>query len=219
MAANFIPAKDSIFHPWQETLLAYIDPRREEWNILDSEWTPLPPLQATWRTAYARAENPETRTHSAIVAKDEARAAYESEIRHFLKAAITYNPEVTDAERADMGLPVHDTTPTPAPLPTTAPIAEIDFSEHQRHTLRVKDAVLTGRTKPEGVRGFEAWSSIGTEPTTDAQFIYAGFSSNDKLVIDYSLDVVGQTVWYRFRWKNTRNEPGPWSETIDAVVA
>jgi hypothetical protein len=218
-AHDFVPRRKSLFNLWQENLLAYIDPRRGGWNITDQEWTPLTALQTAWRKAYERAENPETRTHAAIVAKYEALNTYTAAIRLFLKATITYNPAVTDADRANMGLTVRDPKPTPPPPPETAPIAEVDFSEHQRHSLRVKDSAMTGRTKPEGVRGFEAWSSIGTEPATDGQFTYAGFSSNNRLVVDYPLGTVGQTVWYRFRWINTRNESGPWSETISAVVA
>jgi hypothetical protein len=54
------------------------------------------------------------------------------------------------------------------------------------------------------------WRRVGGEkPVSDAGFAYAGFGAAATLVIDYSLEEVGKTVWYRARRINTRNDPGP----------
>jgi hypothetical protein len=40
------------------------------------------------------------------------------------------------------------------------------------------------------------------------------------MIIDYPQVDVGKTVYYRFRWVNEREQPGPWSEGIlEAVIA
>ena len=38
------------------------------------------------------------------------------------------------------------------------------------------------------------------------------------MVVEYTYGQVGVTVWYRFRWVNSRNQPGPWSEGVLSAV-
>jgi hypothetical protein len=53
---------------------------------------------------------------------------------------------------------------------------------------------------------------------SDEEFVYANFSSSVTLTLEYSLEYVGKTVWYQFRWVNLKNDPGPWSENIVSAV-
>jgi hypothetical protein len=72
---------------------------------------------------------------------------------------------------------------------------------------------------PAGVHGFETWRKVGgTAPVNDSDFAYLNFSSTSTLVVDYLLEEAAATVWYRFRWTNAKNQPGPWSEIISAIV-
>jgi hypothetical protein len=175
----------------------------------------------TFRAALAVSKNPATRTPVATEAKNDARKAVEAKARPFIQGRLIKNPKVTPADLLAMELPVHDTHATPAPLPVRMPIGEIDFSVHQQHTVHVKDDHLTGKVRPDHVRGYEVWRKIGGDapPATDEEYSYVGFSSRVTYTINYSLSDVGKTVWYRFRWINTRNQPGPWSETpISAII-
>jgi hypothetical protein len=218
---DFIPRTDTAFNQWQIVLIAYLVVNAGLLGLPEAAITILQGLQAAWQTAFAIAEDPATRTKASVVTKNEARDTFEKEIRGFVKEHITYNRSISDAARDNMGLPIHDTKPTPIPAPVTMPIGEVDFSVHQRHIIHVKDAALTAKAKGDNAHGFEIWYKKGGEaPAKDEDFAYAGFSSRSPFTIDYPMDVVGQTVYYRFRWVNARNQPGPWSEAvISAVVA
>jgi hypothetical protein len=174
-----------------------------------------------FQAALAVAKNPATRTSVAVETKNNARKAVVAKARPFIQGRLMKNPRVTPADLLAMELPVHDTHPTPSPTPVRMPIGEIDFSVHQQHTVHVKDDHLTGKVRPDHVRGYEVWRKIGgdTPPATDEEYSYVGFSSRVMFTINYSLSDVGKIVWYRFRWINTRNQPGPWSETpISAII-
>jgi hypothetical protein len=45
-----------------------------------------------------------------------------------VKAYLANNPAVSDADRENMGLPLHDTTRTPTLLPSTIPELELDMT-------------------------------------------------------------------------------------------
>jgi hypothetical protein len=139
--------------------------------------------------------------------------------RWFINTFLRFNPAVTDDDRSDLGLTIPDPEPSPAPPIDTEPIGQVDVSVHLRHTLKVKDSHHSGRAKPEHARGFEVWRKVGEAPEKDDDFIYVGTSGTDRMKLEYPLDMVGTMVSYRFRWVNTRNLPGPWSEIVSAVIA
>jgi hypothetical protein len=101
------------------------------------------------------------------------------------------------------------------------PEGRVDTSVRQRHTLHAVDT-LEVRPRgglPDGVAAFETWRFVGEAmPTDESAFTYVATSTTTHLVVDYTLAEAGKTVWYRFRWVNARNQPGPWSEIIGAII-
>lgn len=220
MAKDYVPTQLEKFYFWQEILTSIIAQKIGGWQTgLDT----LPPeiimLKNKYINWYNQANNPETRTKAAIAERQQSQKDYTKGLREFLKQYILFNKTVPVSDREAMGLKVYDTVRTPTPKPTTMPAGEVDFSIRRRHTIRVKDSVHTGRGLPPHVHGFETWYKIGSPPPTQsADFAYAGFSSTRLFEINYDLEMVGKTVYYIFRWVNSRNEPGPWSEGITEAV-
>jgi hypothetical protein len=214
---DFIPRGDAPFDGWQKNFMKYFVLHNPSWNVPITVAPKLLALQSTWDNAYAVTQSIETRTKAAVQIKVDARNAYEGELRTDIKAYVTYNPDVTDADRDNMGLPIHDTKPTPVPPPTEHNIVEVDVSSTQKHIITVKPS---GTSKPANAHGFEIWRKVGGElPTTDEEFSYAGFSTHSPFTIDYPLSDTGKTVYYRSHWVNSKNQPGPWSKIISAIIA
>jgi hypothetical protein len=167
------------------------------------------------------AEEPSTRTKTSVQVKNDAHKALEKNIRQAVKEYLANNHNVTNGDRDDMGLPIHDPKPTPPPIPTDMPVGEVNTSTHQQHIIHVKAGSLTGKAKPPKVHGYEVWHKVGGDPpASDAEWMYVNFSSRSPLIVGYPQTEVGKTVYYRFRWVNTRNQPGPWSESpVSAVIA
>jgi hypothetical protein len=219
MSTNFIPGGDAPFDVWQGVLLPKMEAMADRLGIPSEEMAKLLKLRNNWNSAYAVAKDPATRTKGAVKEKTESRVEYEAELREVIKAYVTYNPAVTDKEREDMGLPVHDTKPTMAPAITSRPEVEVRFQQIQRHELVVKDSELKGHAMPPHAAGFEVWSKVGEPaPATENDWKLVAQAPHSPYELTYSESESGLRVYYRVRWMNTRGVPGPWSEIAVAVI-
>ncbi|MDR0349449.1 MAG: hypothetical protein LBH90_08180 [Tannerella sp.] len=217
---DFIPRKDTDFLQWTTNFLAVLFKIMMQLEFPATVYQELQALLDTFKEKFSLAEAPETRTKATVQAKNDARKVLERQLRERIAEYLTHNHLMSDADRDNLGLPVRDTKPTPAPLPTDMPVGEVDTSTHQQHRIRVKSGTLTGKTKPPKVYGVEVWRKVGGEPPADdSGYTYVCLATRSPIVINYPLSDVGKTVYYRFRWVNTRNQPGPWSEGyINAVI-
>jgi hypothetical protein len=219
--ADYIPGSDSKFSEWITHTYPYATDANNimRWEIPASAVSEALSAAVTdFNVKYLTATNPETRTPGAITAKTEARKLLEDLIRKYIKSYITYNPNVTDEDRRNMQLPIHDDKPTPIPPPKEDVFLEIDFSKRQEHDIVLKNKEGK-RSKPLNAHGFEVWRKVGgNAPTSDTDFSYAGFSTHSPFTIKYALEDTGKTVWYRVHWVNQKNEPGPWSEIVSVIV-
>jgi hypothetical protein len=191
-----------------------------QWGIPQSILTEVTTRQSRWTSAFSAAENPATRTKAAVKKKQDARDDYEQTLRELIRAYLTYNPAITDADRENLGLPVHDTKPTPAPPITVRPEVEVEFAEVQQHTLIVRNPVSKSAGKPAHAAGFEIWRKVGGEaPAADADWQLVTQAPHSPHTLSYNQSESGLRVYYRVRWVNTRGVPGPWSETVNAIIA
>ncbi|MDR1331336.1 MAG: hypothetical protein LBK07_04455 [Tannerella sp.] len=216
---DFIPRRDREFNLWQENLIRYATAHLSTWNVPTEDFTELKALQTAFTALYAVSTDASRCTKPVTLEKNVALGAYKKGIRQFVREYLTHNRRVGDDDRVSMNLPVRDGTLSRARSVTGMPVGRVDYSIHQRHTIRVADS--SGRRRAEGASGFEVWRKIGGErPLSDGDYHYAGFSSSTSLTLDYALEDVGKVVYYRFRWVNSRNEPGPWSmATLSVVIA
>jgi hypothetical protein len=220
MGTTSIPRSHSKFYAWAIVTYPYATSYTNlaRWLVSPDAVTPeLSTAYTDYTGKYLVSINPETRTAAVITAHIKARKLFESLFRKFLKAYVSYNPHVTDEDKRNMTLSIPDEIQTVIGPPAEAPTLEIDFSKRQKHSVIVKN--LEGkRSKPANAHGFEVWQKIGEKPVNDDEFKYAGFSTKSPFRIQYPLADVGKTVWYRAHWVNTKNEPGPWSEIVFAVI-
>ena len=165
MSIDFIPTTDRAFNGWQGNLMLKVAARATELNIPSDVLAAVQAQATRWNTAYALAEDPSTRTKGAVKEKQEARDAYEHGLRQLIRTYLTYSLVLTDQDREDMGLPVHKTTRTHAPVASDAPfvaaaghgprVVRVDFGESQ-----------TSAAKPFGQHCIELASLISdTRPT------------------------------------------------------
>jgi hypothetical protein len=167
---------------------------------------------------YLRATNPETRTSASIAAKNKSKTVFKTNLRKYFKGYIIYNPRVTDEDRKIMNLSLYDTKPSKRPAPSKEPILEVRFAQKQEHSLSAKNSE-GGRRKEQYATGWEIWRKTGGDaPASDSDFTYVGISTRSPFIIKYGLEDAGKMVWYRIRWINAKNEPGPWSEIVSAII-
>jgi hypothetical protein len=208
-----------MFHIWQGNLLTKIALNAGLWGIPAAALAAVQTAQARWEAAFTVAGNPATRTPAAVKEKQEARATYEAALRPLIKAYLTYSRLVTDAGRRDLGLPVHDTKPTPVGPITSRPEPTIDTASIQKHTLHAVDSVSKKAARPHGVAGIQIWRKLGDPaPTADSDWSLVAQPPRLPYTLNYDLSESGLRVYYRLRWMNTRGVPGEWSETVAAFI-
>jgi hypothetical protein len=218
---DYLPGNDRTFLAWVVNFLKHLNLILSRVGFPQTVYQALTTLCNDFEQKLEIADEPATRTKTSVQQKNDSRKALEKDVRQSVKEYLANNHLVTNGDRDDLGLPIHDVKPTPTPVPKDMPVGEVDTSKHQQHSVHVKTGTLTGKAKPPKVHGFEVWRKVGGDPpASDAEWMYVNFSSRSPLLIDYPQTEVGKTAYYRFRWVNSRNQPGPWSEGyVSAVIA
>jgi hypothetical protein len=218
---DYIPINDAQFDAWQKNLLTRLGKGLlQQWDIPQSAYDALLPLQTEWGVRYAVTTNPDNRTHAQVLVKKEARTTFESALRAFIKAYLTYNPKVADDDREVLGLPVHKTGRRPAPVATDAPDSDTDTSVPGRVTIHFFEKGSNHKKgKPEGQHGGEiAWALSDVPPTRWDELTHSDIDTSSPFTLQFENNQRGKTVYYALRWENTRGEKGPWSEIRSVII-
>jgi hypothetical protein len=220
MSNDYIPRANAKFNDWQDTLMRGITMRSFPLDIPKDVIEKLEAAQERYVTAYEAAKSPITRTKASIKEELEAQADYEALIRAVVREYIINNHNINDQDRISLGLPVHDTKHTPAPPITSRPRVDVGFPQLQQHSLVVFDGEQKSHALPPHAAGFEVWRKIGEPaPTSNADWQLVVQAPHSPHKLEYDDSQKGLTVYYRVRWINTRAIPGPWSETVSAIIA
>jgi len=196
----------------------------------ESELKPLKEALSVWSAAFPAHVRAQAAAEGARQAKDTARAALEKEVRLITNFVQRY-PKTSNADRAEMGITVRDTSRSPAPAPTTRPLALVESAQRFTHQLRLLDeSTLTSgrngrarRARPAGVLGAEVWVKLvdadEPAPTNLAALVFLTMTTRPTFRAEFKPGEGGKTAVYMARWINTRSEKGPWSEIATATVA
>ena len=152
-----------------------------------------------------------------------ARAALEKEVRPVTNFVQGY-PKTTNADRAEMGITVRDTSPSPAPAPSSRPLALVESGQRLTHQLRLVDeSTPTRRARPKGVQRAEVFVALTPPgqpaPANPSDYRYIGSVTRGETTLSFESDKGGMQAHYLSRWVSTSGATGPWSETASATVA
>ena len=218
MAGDFIPHQDGAFLEWAKTLLAYIPPKLTVFNIPQTAFTPIQGLLTAYETAFNAAQNP-NRGKVDVLNKNEAKEALTQSLRAFIKGFLTYNPAVSDADKENMGLPLHDGTRTPAPAPTTIPELELDSSVIRQISVHFKDAGSDKRGKPAHIHGVELrWALLDNPPVSVEDLIKSAFDTASPYTFKFDEPERGKALYICPCWENNKGDKGPWGEIYKAII-
>jgi hypothetical protein len=220
---HYMPRPDGNFSAWAnhyyEAVKKFYDSQGLDPDLL----TPLMKALETWNAQYPAHVRAQAAAEAARQAKDAARAALEKEVRPVTNFVQGY-PKTTNADRAEMGITVRDTSPSPAPAPSSRPLAIVDVGGRLTHQLRLVDeSTPTRRARPAGVLGAEVWVKLvdadSPAPTDPAALTFLTMTTKPSFRAEFKAGEGGKTAVYMARWVNTRGEKGPWSEVTTATVA
>lgn len=172
-------------------------------------------LQAAFVAAHTVANDPLSRSHANIVAKNAAKDALIANYR-LLAGIVQRFPGTTNFMRAELGLPLRN-LPSPIPPPAGAPLIAVLSAVGRTARIRLIDvANPTRRAKPAGVSGASVFSFIGAAAPADlADWTFEGNSGRTTLGVAFPSSVpAGATAWFCAFWFNPRKQAGPNSAPV-----
>ena len=130
--------------------------------------------------------------------------------------------ETPNADRGEMRVIVRETSPAPAP--SSRPLALVESGQRLTHQLRLVDeSTPTRRALPAGVLGAEVWVKLvdadQPAPTDPTALTFLTMTTKPSFRAEFKAGEGGKTAVSMARWVNTRGEKGPWSEVTMATVA
>jgi hypothetical protein len=232
MSKNYIPSRDADFDRWFSFLYQYVFRKcagnPPEWtHIPQAALTRLGDVHAAWKTAYGVTIGPHTKVETKT--KNDART--EAVVRPFVNQYMRY-PPVTNADRAAVGIPNHDTIPTPVSKPEAQPEADITYPEVHMVELNHIRTAGAGEDDPRsdyGVRIF--WGILGpaterdkfrlaTPPVTGEDLPHSTFTHRRRYRFNFDRDS-GKTVYFCLRYENAKGGEegeGPFGPLFSAVI-
>jgi hypothetical protein len=215
---DYIPREDGAFLEWSRILLAYAAPKTDAFNIPKGTLTPIQERLTSYEAAFSTAQNP-NRGKVDVLNKNETRDALRSDIRAFVKAYLAYNPAVSDADKENMGLPLHDGTRTPVPAPSTMPELELDCSVIRQITVHFRDLGKDHRGKPAHVHGVELrWAILDNPPQSVENLTKSAFDTASPYTFKFDEPERGKTLFICPCWQNNKGDKGPYGEIVKAII-
>jgi hypothetical protein len=219
MSNDYIPPREAEFVIWVTNLINTLKPMLTRLGFPETVYGELLTLQGTFNEKLAIANTPSTRTKATIEDKNEALAALKKGVRDAVGEYLTRNHMLTNADRDNLGLPIHKTTHTPSPKATTSPESYVDSGTIRQLTIHFFDQGSESKAKPEGQHGAEIrWAILDKPPAGIDDLIHSSFDTHTPFTLTFTEEQRGQTVYFCLCWENTRGEKGPNSEIHHAII-
>jgi hypothetical protein len=214
---DYIPRPDSEFQDWAHNYYNYALANFAAWQIMSPQPTLEAPLSA-FTIAYARYLDP---NHGKVdtLEKRETRKTLETVCRQYYSAYINGNPQISDADRENLRVPVHSGARVPSTPPTTRPVADKIDTALRQITISFHDEGSLKKAKPKGVHECEIrWGLMETPPVNEEDFPHFDIDTRTPFTITVHENQRGQKVYFCLRWIGPTGLKGPWSEIYHAVA-
>lgn len=220
---HYMPRPDGDFSAWANHYAGAVAEFYDAQGLDPAALAPLLSALTAWNQAYPAHVSARAAAEAARLAKDEARAALEKQVRPVTTFVQAWGG-TTNADRAEMGISVRPPTPTRAPTPTTRPRTLVDGGQRLTHHLRLVDeSTPTRRRRPKGAQRAEVFVALtapgSPAPAHPGDYRYVGSVTRGEATLSFEPDKGGMQAHYLSRWVSTSGATGPWSETASATVA
>jgi hypothetical protein len=222
---DYVPANATQFKEFMRNIIMYVEAHTGQ----NSVWANIPQERAAeLREVYMQFDEAfdaamETPTHANLIRRKEAQAQTTSVLRAFVNQFLRF-PPITNADRAEMGIPNHDTIRTDHKVVTEL----VDFVLHVNAQREVSvDFWIKGhsnKAKPHGYDGAVlVWEVVDTasgNPAPENQDVLNNhmMASRTPFTLHFDETDRGKTVYVALRWQNERGITGAWSDIKDTVI-
>jgi hypothetical protein len=198
--------------------IAVLKTRGVSWNIDNAKIAEFEDRAEDAETTLAAAMNEATRTPVATAKCKTAFDALAAFMRD-MKKRYFYEPPLTDADMASLGLKPHDDTPTHSGVPTAQVTAETYLVG--RHELGVKIVYVTGSPDDRANKGYRIWYSVAAQgeaaPASPDDLRKSFYTKRKKDVIEFDFGDSGKTCHMAVQIEN-EGKKGPWGPLSSALI-
>ena len=209
------PSKEADLNSYFQIAVPYLLENRTRLLISQANQDLIDLKLVAWNEIFPQSQNSNTKTKTIIQIKDGAK----EELMTALRAVYADIPASiwTLEDRNTLNMPERSTSKTPAPVPTTVPIGQVNTSRRLEHTISFTNEDGSS-AKPFGVHGCQIWYKIGTPAVDPSELSFMFTDTASPHIHQFSGEHVGKNVYYWLRWENTRGETGPWSDVVMATI-
>jgi hypothetical protein len=218
---DYLPKDDHGLLDFAKSFTRELFPMLSRLNFPEARYQRLATLRNDFEQKLEIASNDNTRTKITIYEKNLAHDDLEHAIRNDTQEFIMHNSACTDHDREVLGLPIHDTKPTPVPVPTSrVSVYKVELSGPGEITFHLRDDQdEKSFAKPPGTHGAEECWAFSDVPITDWSLLTNSvFTTKTTFKQSFTSAQRKLTLYFAFRWENTRGETGPWNEIQSVVV-
>jgi hypothetical protein len=215
----YFPSKEADVIPWIKNFVVVLLANAARWGIAAALVTALKTLGTTFEEAYARHMQPDSGKVS-TEQKNLALKALKKGVQDMVNGHINHNQSVTDDDRVNLGLYVYKPGRNPGNTPTTTVVLRVVAGLVRQLIVYFTDSATPDRkAKPYGVHSMELVCAVLDSPPKDiSELVRVVSSTKSPLILTFREEDRGKTVYMAGRWKGGREQAGPWSEIISAII-
>jgi hypothetical protein len=215
----YFPSKEADVIPWVKNFVTVLLANAARWGIVEALVTALKALGTAYEEAFNRRMLPDSGRVS-VEQKNMALKALKTGVQDMVNGHINHNKSVTADDRVNLGLYVYKPgrNPVGAP-PTTVVLRVVAGLVRQLIVYFTDSATPDKRGKPYGVHSVEIVCAVlDSPPKNIGELIRSVSSTKSPLILTFREEDRGKTVYLAGRWKGSREQEGPWSEIISAII-
>jgi hypothetical protein len=219
--ADYVPSRQAEYRDWVDDFVAKLVASPTTYGFVASDLTPLSAALSAFDSAFDLAVDPATRTRGVVNDKEVKRASLTALIRSFARR-IQANPAVTDQQKIDLGLPIHDADPSAGGEPTTRPVMSVVGAVNNDVVVRIVDELTpTRRGKPAGTIGAYFYSHVGPTPAPSdpEQLSFEGMATRGEFTISFNPEDAGKTITLLACWVGPTGKSGPMGAPVMTIIA
>jgi len=209
----FPQKKEAQLLAWSAQFSAQITATPTAYGLVAGQATAYAALHSAFATAYAAANDSNTNSKQAIIAKNTAK---ENLLNGpggawALVDVCQSWPSMNDDLRGELNLQIPN-GPTPIPVPEQPPLLSIMSTSGRTMTLRLRDKSNADRRgKPDGVQGATVLYYVGADsPADPSQWMFLLNESRTQFFAEIPPAVpAGAKVWITAFWFNNRKQSSP----------
>src|SRR5687768_277304 len=202
--ADWVKNRDADLSAQADQMSTYISANTVALGLVAGDATTLASNVTAFQEKLAVWTNDSTHTPVARAEKDTAKAVLTANMRS-LGRRLQANPNLTDAQKVALTLPVHDNEPSPSPQLITRPVVSVIGSAATDIAVRAVDETTPmSRKKPAGAVALQYFSWVGPEaaPQDLELWRFEAVASRSDHVIGFNLADAGKPITIVARWMN-----------------